>query len=144
MNVNIDFNLLCWNINGVKNKFLSENVKNILSKNDIVILSETHFNIRTKCPEGFYVVGRSKAADSPKPRGGVVVYKNKSSSLKLNVIIDSLKDCVIFEICNTPIIIVALYIPPSNSLYFEDSYFNNVTLVMNHFKDRQVFIMGDI
>ena len=33
---------------------------------------------------------------------------------------------------------------PSNSMYFEDSYFNNVTLVMNHFKDRQVFIMGDM
>ena len=109
-----------------------------------MILSETHFNIRTKCPEGFYTVGRSKEVVSSKPRGGVAVYKNKSSSLKLNIILDSLMDCVIFEICNTPIIIIAIYIPPNNSAYFDDTYFNNLMLVMNHFKDRHVYIMGDM
>ena len=109
-----------------------------------MILSETHFNIRTKCPEGFYIVGRSKASESTKARGGVAVFKNLSSNLKLKVIIDNLIDCVIFEICNTPIVIMALYIPPSNSAYFDDMYFNNLDLVMNHFKDRHVFIMGDM
>ena len=143
-NVDIDFNLLCWNINGVKNKFLSENVKNILIQYDIVVLSETHFNIRMKCPEGFYIVGRSKAAETKKPRGGVAVFKSKSSNIKLNIISDTFKDCVIFEICNTTIVVIAIYIPPNNSTYFDDTYFNNLDLMMNHFKDRHVFVMGDI
>ena len=143
-NIDIDFNLLCWNINGVKNKFLSENVKNILNQNDIVILSETHFNIRTKCPEGFYLVGRSKSTESKKSRGGVAVYKNISSNLKLSVISETFKDCIIFEICNTAIVIVAMYIPPYNSTYFDETYFHNLDLIMNHFSERQVFVMGDL
>lgn len=42
LNKSTNFKLLCWNINGVKNKFLSENVKNILKNKNILILSETH------------------------------------------------------------------------------------------------------
>ena len=97
-----------------------------------------------KCPDGFYFVGRSKASDSAKGRGGIAVYKNTSSSLKLNVILDDLIDCVVFEVCNSPIVIIALYIPPYNSTYFNDTYFNNLLLFMNHFKDRHVYVMGDL
>ena len=118
-------------------------MKNILTNSDIVILSETHFNIRTKCREGFYIVGRSKAPEA-KARGGVAVFKNILSNLKLNVILDSLTDCVIFEICNTPIVIAALYIVPYNSRYYSDSYFHNFELILSQFSHRHVFVIGDM
>ena len=60
---------LCfWNINGVKNKFNSVDVNNIIQDNDILAISETHFNIRSKCPSGFFLIGRSTPIKSKKPR----------------------------------------------------------------------------
>ena len=128
----------------MKKKFLFENTKNILSHNDIVIISETHFNIRTKCPEGFYLAGRSKASESDKARGGVAVFKNILCNMKLNIITDDLKDCVIFEICNTQIVVIAIYIVPSNSKYYTEMYFKNLELMIEHFKNRQIIIIGDM
>ena len=128
----------------MKTKFSSQDVNNLLNNKDIVILSETHFNIRTKCPNGFFIVGRSKPSDSIQSRGGVAVYKNIQSRLKINIITENLIDCVILELCYTPIIIVAVYIAPNNSPYFTDDYFNNLELVLNHFKNRQIIIIGDM
>ena len=60
------------------------------------------------------------------------------------MIYDGLQDCVICKIVNTDVIMVALYIPPSNSIYFSESYFTNLELIYNKFKSYQLFIMGDL
>ena len=51
-NYNTAFNLLSWNINGIKRKFSSEYVQNLFCKFDIVVISESHLNILDKCPKG--------------------------------------------------------------------------------------------
>ena len=67
----------------MKDKFALKDVNNLLNNKDIDILSETHFNIRTKCPDGFFIVGRSKPLRSIKPRGGVVVFKKFPIQFKI-------------------------------------------------------------
>ena len=106
---------LCfWNMNGIKNKFMSTDVLLLLNSIDILIIGETHFNIRTKCPDGYFLVGRSKASGLKKPRGGIAVYINTNTNLKLNVLNDEFTDMVVFEIENTNIAIIAVYIQPNN------------------------------
>ena len=55
-----NINLLHWNINGVENKFSSEFVAKLIEDIDILVINESHFNIRSKCPENFYLVGKTK------------------------------------------------------------------------------------
>ena len=81
------FKILSWNINGVRNKFQDEEVLTFLKKFDIVLLNETHFNERIKCPEGFVFEGRSEKIHSKSPRGGVAVYRNTQCSLNIGMII---------------------------------------------------------
>ena len=55
-----------WNVNGVKNKFLATELKSLFENKDILIVSETHFNVRTKCPDNFILIARSRAVESKK------------------------------------------------------------------------------
>ena len=125
---------------------MSNDVKALLQDKDIVIITETQFNIRSKCPEDFFLVGRSTFnPDTCKPRGGVAVYKKCASPLQMKVLSSNFTDCVILEICSSNVILVALYIPPSNSLYFEDCYFENLGLILNHFlESHSVYLLGDL
>ena len=66
-----------------------------------------------------------------KPRGGVAVYRNTNSAFVMNVITSDLRDCVVIEICNSPVIIVAVYIPPINSEYFPDTLFLKINIPCN-------------
>ena len=63
--------ILSWNINGVKNKLQNDDVKDLINQYDILILSETHFSQRIKCPDDFTFICRSEQVLSKKPRGGV-------------------------------------------------------------------------
>ena len=45
---------------------------------------------------------------------------------------------------DTPIIIAALYIPPINSVYFDDSYFMNLDIIYRKFYNQQIIITGDL
>ena len=47
------------------------------------------------------------------------------------------------HIKNSDIIIAAVYIPFSNSKYFDDIYFSNLEIIYNKFKSCQLMIMGD-
>ena len=48
---------LCfWNIGGVKNKFMSEITHDVIQDNDVLVICETHFNVRSKCPDNFFLV----------------------------------------------------------------------------------------
>ena len=62
----LPINLCFWNLNGVKNKFMMNQIKNLFETKDIVVIVETHFNIRCKCPEDFLLVARSLALESKK------------------------------------------------------------------------------
>ena len=113
------FKLLFWNINGVKNKFMSEVTTDVIQNSDILVITETHFNVRTKCPTNFVLLDRSPPTESKKPRGGVAIYKKIHCALQITTLL-KLPDCIICEIKNTNIILIALYIPPSNSPFFNE------------------------
>ena len=134
-----------WNINGVLNKFHSVDVSNLLSSNELVIINETHFGIRSKTPESYTLVARSSTRESKKLRGGVAVYRKINSTLKLNILSDNLYDMVVIGIENTSAIIIALYIPPSNTIYYSDLYFENLSLVIASFQQsKDIYIFGDL
>ena len=133
-----------WNINGVKNKFLSNDVTNMIHGKGLICLAETHFNIRTKCPTGFYLVDRSEPIASKKPRGGVAIYVNMKTNIKLKPLKMNLKDCVIAEIVDSNIIIAVMYLPPTNSLYYSDEYFDSLSVIFDTFgKSRSIVLFGD-
>ena len=95
---NVECNMLCWNINGMKNKFLTEDVQELFDQYDVVILNETHLNIRDKCPKDFIFIGRSEPIESLTPRGGVAVFKRVDAEISLEIISKDFRDCVIFRI----------------------------------------------
>ena len=107
---------------------------------DIIIIIETRSGVRTKSPEGFILSDRSTAIKSKKPRGGVAVFKNKHIDVEIDIISIDFRDCVIFEIRDTDIVIAAMYIPPRNSEFFDDIYFNNLELLCQHFNNRHLAI----
>ena len=135
---------LCfWNMNGVRNKFLSESVTSLTGDIEILVIVETHFNVRSKCPDNFILVGRSKPIAAKSPRGGVAVYKNKVSNLIIDIVCDSLPDCVVFELRNSNTLFIACYIPPRNSAYYSDAYFDNLLMACESFVSRRdVFIFS--
>ena len=58
-----------WN----KENIITETVQNIFKDFNIVIIGESHLNIRHKCPEDFILIGRSKPIKSAGPRGVIAV-----------------------------------------------------------------------
>ena len=137
--------LLYWNIRGVKNKFTCNEVSNLLSDIDILILSETHFGIRSKSPKGFYLVDRSDPIHSSKPRGGVAIYKRCTAEIEPRTLKMNLPDCCIISIVNTKTVIVALYIPPHGSKYYNDSYFENLSTIYESLSSTyDVVVVGNL
>ena len=130
-------------MNGVKNKFFDEEVKAFLKKFDIVVINETHFNERIKLPDGFIFEGRSKKIESKSPRGGVALYRNTQCQIEIIMFCDSMRDCVVFQIKNSDMVIAAQYIPPSNSVYYDSIYMENLKLVQEKFKKKRLIMLGD-
>ena len=116
----------------------------MLNNYDVIVISETHFNERTRCPEGFAYEGRSQKVPSKIPRGGVAIYRNVRSHIQVEVLCDSLRDCVVFEIKHSNLVIAAQYIPPSNSIYFDDIYMDNLNLIHDKYGSKKLIIIGDL
>ena len=108
------------------------------------MITETHFGIRTRCPKNFEIVCRSNMVESKKPRGGVVIYKKKSTQIQIDIICNEFRDCVVVQIRNTNMVLACMYIPPENSKYYDDIYFDNLQMLLNHFNDRCLLIAGDL
>ena len=141
---NFNINFLHWNINGVENKFSSEFVAKLIEDIDILIINETHFNIRSKCPEKFYLIGKSKPIQANKARGGVAIYRSFACNVRLQVIDMDFPDCVIAEICDSNVIIAAFYITPDNSKYYSKEYFDNLQSFLEMYADyRDIILIGD-
>ena len=123
-------------MNGVKNKFLHDDVMNMFKQYDIIVISETHFSERIKCPANFIHVAHSSKIVSKKPRGGVAVYKNIKFEKKLEIITCNLRDCVVVQ--TGDVTIAAMYIPPSNSEYYDEIYTKNLELIYNEFSTKHL------
>ena len=118
--------LLFLNMRRVKNKFTSSGVLNLFSNVDILVVSETHFGVRHKSPKGFHLVIRSEPIKSSKPRGGVAIYQKIMSEIEIRKFNLNIPDCCVISLVNTKIVIMALYIPPQGSPYYNDTYFENL------------------
>ena len=123
---------------------MNEEVSSFLKTFDVLCLNETHFNERIKCPDGFVYEGRSEKIESKIPRGGVAIYKNKQCELHVEVLCSTLRDCIIFGIKNTDIVIAAQYIPPINSSYYSDMYIENLKFMYEKYKNKKFLLLGDL
>ena len=134
------------NINGAKNKYLSPDVNEAFRNNDILAISETHFNVRSKCPDNFFLIGRSIPIKAQKPRGGTAIYINKSAPFKMKCLDMNLRDCVVAEIKDSNIILVVMYIPPNNSSYYSSDYFDNMKIIFDIFgsSSYSFYFVGDL
>ena len=123
---------------------MSNEVKELFSDKDILVIGETHFNIRCKCPEKFELIARSKAVESKRDRGGVAIYKRLDSNLDITILHD-FPDCLVCEVKFTDIVIIAMYIPPSNSTYFNDDCFENMKMLLDYYITfKTVYLLGDL
>ena len=141
----INFNICVWNINGVHNKFLNDDVTDLIHGNDIIIIVESHFGVRTKCPENHILIARSTPRVSKKAHAGVALFKRIDSKISFNVVSNNLYDMLAVEIRNTSAMIIATYIPPNNTKYYDDIYFDNLRLVVDNFRlSKTLLIVGDL
>ena len=132
-------------MNGIRRKFQCEEVQALLDGNDIIVITETHLNILSRCPEDFILIARSNPIESLTPRGGVAIYKKIDSELDIVVISkNDFKDCIVFRIIPIEVICVALYIPPSNTKYFSNEYMENLQLFLSNFKSTPTCLVGDL
>ena len=90
------------------------------------------------------MVGRSSVVESINPRGGVAVYKNKILEGEVDLIPADFRDCVLFKINNSDLVIDGMYIPPNNSLYYNEIYFKNLQLILDYFREKHLIIIGDL
>ena len=137
------FNSCFWNLNGVRNKFMSRIANEVIQNSDLFIITETHFNVRTKCPNNFVLLERSPTTESKRPRGGVAIYKKVHCSLQVATLLN-LPDCIVCEIKDTNIILIAIYIPPSNSPFFREDCYDNLKSIVQYFSNKTVYILGDL
>ena len=137
-------NILFWNLNGVRNKFMSTTANEVFQRTDILVITETHFNKRTKCPTNFTLLERSPPVQSKRPRGGVAIYKKIHCSLQFVTLLN-LPDCIVSEIMDTNIVIIAIYIPPSTSPFYKDDCFVNLKAILEYFiQHKKVYVLGDL
>ena len=45
---------------------------------------------------------------------------------------------------NTDVLLVVMYLPPSNSVYYDEKYFENLDLIYGMFHSYQLFVVGDL
>lgn len=136
------FNVCFWNINGVKNKFMSEITNETIQPYDIIVLTETHFNIRSKCPENFVIVATSPPTESKRPRGGVAIYKKIHCPLQFTTLLN-IPDCTVCEIQNTNIVLIACYIPPNNSQYYSDELFDQLKGMIDYLYQKKLYTLSE-
>ena len=72
------------------------------------------------------------------------MYRNIGSGIDVDVLTDTFRDAVVFRIRDTKLVIAAMYIPPSNSPFYDEIYFKNCELIMDHFSDMHTLIVGDL
>ena len=72
----------------------------------VLIIQESHFNIRIRCPKGFLFITRLELIESKSPRGGVTVFKNISYDFDIEKV-SNFRDSVIMKIKSSDVIIAS-------------------------------------
>ena len=133
---------MCWNINGVKQKFENVETQYLFKQHDIIIIVETHFVVRHKCPEGFKLIARSTPIKGAK-RGGVAIYKRPTLDLKFREFKDVCPDAVVLLIEGTCVFIVAAYITPESTKYKFPGIFSLLEFIIKSLHG-SVYLIGDL
>ena len=141
---NHQLTLIFWNMNGVKEKFKNEEVQILFSKYDVLIIMETHFKVRHRCPEEFEMVGKSVPICEKTGRGGVAVYARKILKLSFHVYHDICPEALVMKLCNTNVVIIAPYVVPDNSKFKVDKIFSIINFIIQNFPRDHVYMMGDM
>ena len=131
-------------MNGVKEKFKDDEVQTLFSKYDILIIMETHFKVRHRCPEEFELVGKSVPLCEKAGRGGVVVFARKVLKLSFRVYQDICPDAVVVKLCNTNVVIIAPYVVPENSKFKINKIFSILHFIIQNFPRDHVYMIGDL
>ena len=75
-----------------------------------------------------------------KPRGGVAVYQKKDSIYDLEVLSDDFPNSIAVKVKNTNIVLIAVYIPPSDSKYYNINYFDSLDLYCSTFSHSYIYL----
>ena len=136
--------VLFWNVNGFTEMMKSAEVTGWLDKNfDICFVSETHmtkgqsFKIQNfKCFNHPYsdVLGS-------KPRGGMLCMIKESCLQHVNKVDRDTPETIILTLHGGHKIF-GLYIPPSDSLYYDDTLFTNISNIFQQNCENRVIIGG--
>ena len=94
-------------MNGVKEKFKNDEVQSMFAAHEILVVMETHFNVRHKCPDCFSLVARSAKFGGITGRGGVAIYVRDKLSINFRIFEDVCPDAVVLEIIDTDIVVIA-------------------------------------
>ena len=93
----------------------------------------------------FSIVTRSNAGEMKTSHGGVALYKKIDPNINFNIISNDLYDMIVAEIQDTNFIMVVTYIPPNNTKYYNDIYFDHLRLVTDTFQtSKNILIFGDL
>ena len=139
---NLKLTLLCWNIDGVNNKYDNKDVQKLFKSHDLIVIMETHFVKRHKCPENFILIGKSENLNNAR-RGGVAAYMKRSLDMRFHVYDTRCPDAVVFSIKGTRSIFVAPYITPETSRYAIEGIFS-LKLIICNFKSYSIYLIGDL
>ena len=64
--------------------------------------------------------------------------------VELDILSLAFRDCVVFKIRYSDVVFAAMYIPPRNSVYYDEVYFKKCELLMDHYENRHLIITGDL
>jgi exonuclease III len=153
-------NIVSWNIQGIYEKFReSDLVSFLFASNDIIILTETHANIKTEYdfPNFHYLNYARKHVhpNAPGPSGGIGIFIR--DSLYEGVHVYSYNECIVWvQLSKTYYgglkdkLIACCYFPPDGSSYIHNTientdYFNILqSELAKHGDTVDVYICGDL
>ena len=108
------------------------------------MITETHFKIRFKTPNKYFLVAKSKTVYKNKARGGVAVYQKEDSMFNVDVISTDFNDLIVFAIRDSDSKFAAVYLPPIDSKYYSKDYFDAFDLICDKFVgSTQFYAFGD-
>ena len=127
----------------MNNKYDNKDVQNLFESHDLIVIMETHFVKRQKCPENFTLIAKSENLNNAR-RGGVAVYMKRSLDMRFHVYDNICPDAVVFSIKGTRSIFIAPYITPETSRYAIEGIFLQLKIIISNFKDYSIYLMGDL
>ena len=116
----------------------------LFNKHDILIISETHFLKRHKCPNGFKLIARSSPVGDAR-RGGVAVYRRPTVDMKFRVFMDVCPDVVVLLIEGSRVFLIASYFTPETSIKYRfPAIFSLIKFILKNLSGYRVYMLGDL